>query len=60
MKAYKTCVRCGANLDAGEKCDCALRILDGCAAEGMDLDQVLRVKHKYNKRRPYQNGGKAI
>lgn len=43
---------------AVELADCILRILDYCAAQGIDIDAVLRAKHEYNKTRPYRHGGK--
>lgn len=43
---------------AVELADCILRILDYCAAEGIDIDAILREKHEYNKTRPYRHGGK--
>lgn len=45
---------------AVELADCIIRILDYCGKEGIDIDAVLRVKHEYNKTRPYKHGGKVI
>lgn len=63
---YKECPHCGAHLDSGEKCDCRaaeladviIRVLDYCAYAGIDIENVLEVKHEYNKSRPYRHGGK--
>lgn len=45
---------------AVEMADCIIRILDWCAHEGIDIDAIVRVKHEYNKTRPYRHGGKRI
>lgn len=45
---------------AVEMIDCVIRILDWCGKEGVDVDELLRMKHEYNKTRPYRHGGKAI
>lgn len=37
-----------------------LRIQEWAEERGVDLDQVLREKHAYNKSRPYRHGGKAL
>ena len=33
-------------------------LLDYCAYAGIDIENVLEVKHEYNKSRPYRHGGK--
>lgn len=43
-----------------ELADCIIRILDYCGAAGIDIEQAIRVKHEYNKGRPYRHGGKKI
>lgn len=41
-----------------ELADAVIRILDLAAALGLDIDMALRMKHEYNKSRPYRHGGK--
>ena len=43
---------------AVEMVDCIIRILDYLEHEGVDIENVLAVKHLYNKTRPYKHGGK--
>lgn len=45
---------------AVEMIDCIIRILDWCGKEGLDVDELIRQKHEYNKTRPYKHGGKVI
>ena len=57
---------------AVEMVDCIIRILDWCAKEGVDVDEMIRLKHEYNKSRPkdgdsvlcrvlqYRHGGKRL
>lgn len=45
---------------AVELADCIIRILDWAGKEGIDMDAILRLKHEYNKSRPYRHGGKVI
>lgn len=45
---------------AVELADCIIRILDHCGKEGIDIDSIIRIKHEYNKSRPYRHGGKVI
>lgn len=42
-----------------ELADCIIRIFDFCGKEGIDIFQAIRIKHEYNKTRPYKHGGKA-
>jgi hypothetical protein len=41
---------------AVELADCIIRILDYCGRKGIDIDAIVRLKHEYNKRRPYKHG----
>jgi hypothetical protein len=41
-----------------ELADCIIRILDTCHKEGYDIERAIRLKHEYNKTRPYRHGGK--
>lgn len=43
---------------AVEMIDCIIRILDWCGKMGVDVDEVMRIKHEYNKTRPYKHGKK--
>ncbi len=43
-----------------ELADCIIRILDYCGKAGIDIDEAIRIKHEYNKTRPYRHGGKVI
>lgn len=45
---------------ATEMADCIIRILDWCVKEGVDIEKIIRLKHEYNKTRPYKHGGKVI
>lgn len=45
---------------AVELADCIIRILDYCGKEGIDIEEILKDKHEYNKTRPYRHGGKAM
>lgn len=41
---------------AVEMIDCMIRILDWCGWQGIDVDEVMAVKHSYNISRPYKHG----
>ena len=41
-----------------ELADCIIRILDYCGKAGIDIENAIRIKHEYNKSRPYRHGGK--
>ena len=55
-----------------EMIDCIIRILDWCAKESVDVDEMICLKHEYNKSRPkdgdsvmcrvlqYRHGGKRL
>jgi hypothetical protein len=45
---------------AVELIDCVIRIFDYLAKEKVDIEQIIRIKHEYNKTRPYKHGGKKI
>lgn len=50
----------GYNIEGitAELADVIIRVLDYCAYAGIDIENVLEVKHEYNKSRPYRHGGK--
>ena len=41
---------------ATEMIDCIIRILDWCGFAGIDVDEILTIKHEFNKSRPYKHG----
>jgi len=41
-----------------ELADCVIRILDTCEKYGINLEDAIMCKHKYNMTRPYRHGGK--
>ena len=43
-----------------ELADCIIRILDYCGKAGIDIEEAVKIKHQYNKTRPYRHGGKRI
>lgn len=45
---------------AVELADCIIRILDFCGKEEIDIENMIKLKHEYNKTRPYRHGGKAM
>lgn len=45
---------------ASELADTIIRILDYCGKMNIDIEEAIRIKHEYNKTRPYKHGGKKI
>lgn len=43
-----------------ELIDCVIRIFDYCGKVGIDVEKAIKMKHEYNKTRPYRHGGKKI
>lgn len=43
-----------------ELADAVIRILDYCGHAGIDIENAVKIKHEYNKTRPYKHGGKKI
>ena len=41
---------------ATEMIDCLIRILDWCGHAKIDVDEILALKHEFNKSRPYKHG----
>ena len=41
---------------AVEMIDCMIRILDWCGKEQIDVEQLMALKHRHNKGRPYKHG----
>lgn len=43
-----------------ELADCIIRILDYAGHVDIDMAELVRKKHEYNKTRPYRHGGKTL
>lgn len=43
-----------------ELADCVIRILDTCEHMGIDMENMIRLKHVYNQSRTYRHGGKKV
>lgn len=59
----KECIGCPKHKPEGipiELADCIVRILDFCGRTKIDIEAAVRMKHEYNKTRPYRHGGKKI
>jgi hypothetical protein len=41
---------------AVEMADCLIRILDWAGSKSLDIEGIVRMKHEYNKSRPYRHG----
>lgn len=40
--------------------DVCLYVVKWCAANGIDIEAAVEIKHKYNETRPFRHGGKTI
>lgn len=45
---------------AVEMVDCVIRIFDYLVSEGIDVEHIMKLKHEYNKSRPYRHNGKVM
>ena len=45
---------------AVELIDCVIRIFDYLQCREFDIEEIIRLKHEYNKTRSYKHGGKRI
>lgn len=43
-----------------ELADVVLRVMDECWAQGIDLGEMMRIKHEYNEKRGFRHGGKRV
>ena len=43
-----------------ELADAVIRILDLCGYLGIDLGELVELKHGYNRTRPFRHGGKLV
>lgn len=43
-----------------EFADIVIRVLDACAANGIDIDKAIDIKTAYNLTRPQRHGGKRV
>lgn len=46
--------------EAVELADAMIRILDYCGRKNWDIQQIMEMKHKFNKTRPQRHGGKKF
>ena len=54
------CVKAKPEGTAVELADCIIRILDYCGHEKIDIEEIIKIKHEFNKTRPYKHGGKIL
>lgn len=45
---------------AVELVDCLIRVLDMLAHYEIDVEAVMKIKHEFNKTRPYRHGNKVL
>lgn len=43
-----------------ELADCVIRIMDFCESRGWDLEEAIKIKHRFNESRPHRHGQKVI
>ncbi len=43
-----------------ELADVIIRIFDICGYYGIDIAEAIKIKHSFNKNRPYRHGGKIL
>lgn len=43
-----------------ELADAVIRVMDICESQGWDLEEAIRLKHHFNKSRPYRHNGKIL
>lgn len=63
INCHDDCENCAYKKPEGiaiELADCIIRILDYCGKENIDIEEMIKIKHEYNKTRPYKHGGKVI
>lgn len=54
------CNASGTSASALRLAKCIREIMAWAKENGVDMEQILDMKHEYNKGRPYRNGGKAL
>jgi len=60
MSYYHTCLKCGANLDPGEKCDCLPKIFylcdrKACERCSYDCHYTSDINHAVNFKKVYED-----
>ncbi len=43
-----------------ELIDCVIRIFDYLGSKGVNVEELMKIKHEYNKTRTYRHGNKKI